>query len=176
LLIMGTTAASIPFWTWFSRKFGKKTAFLWGMLGYATALSGLFFLDLSHRPALYLLMVLYGLGNGAAVFGSWAMIADTIEYGEWKSGLRLEGIWYGIYGFFLKLGLGIGLWLAGQVLSGSGYVPNVAQSADSLLGIRLQVSLIPLAWIGVAWLLMWAYPIGAKMHQQIRAEIASGSV
>jgi Na+/melibiose symporter-like transporter len=129
-------------------------------------------LEIDQLPVLFTLMGLYGIGNAAAVFGSWAMIADTIEFGEWKTGLRLEGVRYGIYGFFIKLGLGLGLWLAAKSLDWWGYVPNEAQNLVALGGIRQLVSVVPLAWVIVAWLLMWRYSLTEGRHEEIRAELA----
>ncbi|MEM7369382.1 MAG: MFS transporter [Bacteroidota bacterium] len=171
LVVMGTTAASIPVWTWLSKRIGKKAVFLAGASFYILAMAGLFFLESDQHTLVYGWLLIHGLGNGAAVFTSWAMIADTIEYGQWKSGIRLESMIYGVYGFFIKLGIGIGIWLAGQGLSLGGYVANGEQSEEALRSIRLLVSLVPLVWIVIAVIAMMAYRIDPALHQRIRDEI-----
>jgi Na+/melibiose symporter-like transporter len=73
--------------------------------------------------------------------------------------------------FALKAGLGIGGALANGIIGGYGYVPNVAQSAHSLLGIRLSASLysaVPFA-LGVICVLL--YPIGKELNLRIGAEL-----
>lgn len=171
LVVTGTTAASIPAWTWLSKRVGKKAVFLAGACFYLLAMTGMFFLGSDQQLMAYGWMFIYGLGNGAAVFTSWAMIADTVEYGQWKSGIRLESMIYGVYGFFIKLGIGIGIWMAGQGLDLGGYVANVEQSTEALRNIRLLVSLVPLGWIVIATIAMLAYQIDPAMHQRIRDEI-----
>ena len=172
LAVMGTTAVSIPIWTRLSSRLGKRGVFLVGALFYAIAMMGFFFLTPEQKIGAILLMILHGIGNGAAVLSSWAMVADTIEYGEWKTGVRVESMLYGVYGFFIKLGIGIGIWLVSRGLTLSGYVPNEAQSSEALQGIQLLLSLVPLFWIVVAFIAMGLYRIDTRLHRQIREELS----
>jgi glucuronide carrier protein len=38
----------------------------------------------------------------------WALEADTVEYGEWKTGIRTEGTTYALFSFTRKMGQAIG--------------------------------------------------------------------
>ncbi|MEM6803284.1 MAG: glycoside-pentoside-hexuronide (GPH):cation symporter [Bacteroidota bacterium] len=171
LVIMGITAAGVPLWTTLSPKLGKRKIFLMGALCYILAFLGIYFLDMIGKGMIYPLLAIYGIGNAAAVYTSWAILPDTIEYGEWKNKKRVEGLSYGIYGFCFKAGLGIGSALALALLDASGYIPNQDQSPEVQAMLIKLVSLIPMALIGLAAISLWFYPITAEFHKKMRAEI-----
>ena len=54
------------------------------------------------------LSVLHGVGLGCAMMMSNAMMADAIDYNEWKFGKREESITYAVHSFFRKLAQGVG--------------------------------------------------------------------
>jgi GPH family glycoside/pentoside/hexuronide:cation symporter len=56
----------------------------------------------------------------------------------------------------------------GWVLTGFGYVPNIAQTPQALLGIRLFFSLIPALLIFAALPFLFKYPITRRSHAEIR--------
>ncbi|MEZ4825056.1 MAG: MFS transporter [Bacteroidia bacterium] len=171
LIMMGTTAATIPLWTWFARRNGKKAAFLIGAGFYIAAFAGLYFIHPGQNAALYFFLTLQGIGNGAAAFTSWAMLPDTVEYGQWKTGLRTTGLSYGIYGFCFKLGLGIGGAMTGFLLAKLGYVPHAVQSETVLAGIKALLSLAPMGLITVAFFAIYRYQITASFHKKINMEM-----
>jgi GPH family glycoside/pentoside/hexuronide:cation symporter len=53
-------------------------------------------------------LVFFGLGMGFYNCVSWAMMGDAIDYQEWKSGKREEGVVYALHSFFRKLAQGVG--------------------------------------------------------------------
>ncbi|MEO1451059.1 MAG: MFS transporter, partial [Bacteroidota bacterium] len=171
LIVMGVSTLTIPLWTLLSRRIEKRGVFLWGALCYSLAFLGVFFLGVESKWLGYALFSLQGLGNGAAVYTSWAMIPDTVEYGEWKSGYRLEAILYGIYGVFIKLGLGLGTALIGYGLAWAGYNVEVAPSSAVLGMIKGLFSLLPLVAVIIAAAAMYAYPLTASCHASIRTAL-----
>ena len=64
------------------------------------------------------------LGMGIYSTVSWAMMGDAIDYNEWKTGNREEGIVYSLHSFFRKLAQGVGPALALTIMQGMGYVNN----------------------------------------------------
>jgi Na+/melibiose symporter-like transporter len=76
--------------------------------------------------------------------------------------------------FSLKAGLGVGGAIAGIILSLFGYIneTGIAQSASSLLGIRLASSIVPALcfFIGVAALFF--YPITKQFNEKMQKELA----
>ena len=68
------------------------------------------------------LVMAIGLGIYSTI--SWAMMGDAIDYNEWKTGNREEGIVYSLHSFFRKLAQGIGPAVALAIMQGMGYVNN----------------------------------------------------
>ena len=84
------------------------------------------------------------------------MVADTVEYGEWKSGIRSEALTYSAFTWFRKLSQAIAGFVPGVVLALVAYVPNaVHQSANALFGIRALMYLYPLAMCLLAMASIW---------------------
>lgn len=171
LAVTGITAAMVPLWAALSPKLGKRSIFLYGAAFYILAYLGFYLLPSLPAYFIYFVLAIHGIGNGAAVYTSWAILPDTIEYGQWKSGIRVEGMSYGIFGFFFKLGLGLGGALALNLLSFSGYVEQQAQSPEVEQMLTFLVSLVPMLLIALAALALWFYPITAKLHTQIRERL-----
>ena len=101
------------------------------------------------------------------------MIPDTVEYSEWKTGLRREGTLYGFFFFSFKLGTAIAGFLVGLGLDLSGYIPNVDQGEASLMGIRLLLTVVPLAFLLAGILVISFYPIDGAFHRTMLEEIAA---
>ncbi len=101
----------------------------------------------------------------------FAMFADTADHGEWRTGRRTTGLVFASSLFGLKVGLGIGGWLLGVVLALFGYVANVQQSASSISGILIAISVLPGALLLVAALLMRFYELGDDMMVRIEQDL-----
>ena len=102
-----------------------------------------------------------------------AMIPDTVEYSEWRTGLRQEGILYGCFFFCFKLGAAIAVFLAGIGLDLFGYAANVAQTQQALFGIRLLLTIVPAFFIVLGVVLISFYPINKTVHQKILIDLQS---
>ncbi len=85
----------------------------------------------------------------------WAKIADVVDYGEDKTGLRMTGLTYSTVVFFIKVGLALGGALAGWLLASVNYQPD-AFSPDVAKGIVALFCIGPaIASIGVAIIMRW---------------------
>lgn len=102
----------------------------------------------------------------------WALEADTVEYGEWKTGIRTEGITYALFSFTRKTGQAVGGALAAFALAWGGYAAGAAQQSEqALLGIRAGAGLLPMVFAILALLVMLVYPLTDAKHKEIVAEI-----
>jgi GPH family glycoside/pentoside/hexuronide:cation symporter len=101
----------------------------------------------------------------------WAMFADTADDAEWRLGRRNTGLVFASAIFGTKIGLAIGAWVTGLILTWFGYVANVEQTATSLTGIRLSMSVVPAALLILAALLMKAYPLNDRLMVRIESEL-----
>ncbi|MFK7907482.1 MAG: MFS transporter, partial [Chitinophagales bacterium] len=164
---------SLPFWLQLSGKMGKRNTLMMGCLVIISGSISFYFNSLAQKEIYwtYFHMSIIGVGIGCAAFSFWAMLPDTVEYGEWKSGIRAEAILFGLGLFFLKLSLGLGSFILGILLDSIGYLPNVDQSVEALLGIHTLTTLgIAVSGIGIV-LVMWFYPLTSELHGRILEEL-----
>ena len=112
-----------------------------------------------------------GVGFGFAVF--WSMLSDTVEFGEWKTGIRAEGGTYSISSFVIKLASAVAGGLLALILVRTGYVPNVEQSEQAQFGILAMMTLIPLLFAFLAIVPLLFYKLDEKMFAQILEELAA---
>lgn len=89
--------------------------------------------------------VLRGIGNSGISACMFAMIADTIEYGEWKTGMRTEGLINSAASFGQKLGNGLSSVILGAILSIGGYVGSAAtQTSSAIMSIKASYIYFPI--------------------------------
>jgi Na+/melibiose symporter-like transporter len=162
----------VLFSTWLSIKFGKKAVALTGFALTVIFMAGFIFLPPDNIWAIFVMVWLRSLVYAPTIPLLWAMFADVADYAEWKTGRRTTGVIYATVLFALKLGLSLGGFLAGWLLSGYGYQPKVAQTAHALLGIRLTVSIYPAILYCVIVGALCFYSIGKKLNLQIQDELA----
>lgn len=113
-----------------------------------------------------------GVGGVNALM--WALEADTVEYGEWQSGYRTEGVTYALFSFTRKMGQAIGGSIAVSSLGWFAYTAGLktGQSAETIHGIKMGVGLIPAIILAVATAVMLAYPLTEKRFGEIMDEMA----
>ena len=115
-------------------KYGKKELSMIGALCSIVGAAGLFIVTPNNTGldlVVYILcQLVYSLGLGVYSTVSWAMMGDAIDYNEWKTGKREEGVVYSLHSFFRKLAQGIGPAVALIIMQGMGYVNNANLLAD----------------------------------------------
>ncbi|MBR2722302.1 MAG: MFS transporter [Clostridia bacterium] len=114
-------------------KYGKKELSVVGAICSIVGGLGLFIMTPSNTTldlVIYIIcQLIYSLGLGVYSTVSWAMMGDAIDYNEWKTGKREEGIVYSMHSFFRKLAQGIGPAVALVIMSAMGYVNNAKPDA-----------------------------------------------
>jgi GPH family glycoside/pentoside/hexuronide:cation symporter len=172
LTLLGTALICIPFWTLISRRLGKKWSYFIGIGILSLAMIGIFFIKPGNLLGLYILVAFAGLGFSTEFVIPWAMMPDTIEYNEFATGKRNEGIFYGMLGFGPKLSGALAGLLVGWCLTLSRYMPNLAtQSEETLLGIRIIFCLAPVFFTLLGMIAIAMYPISHKRYQEIVTEL-----
>jgi GPH family glycoside/pentoside/hexuronide:cation symporter len=161
------SAVSVPLWMLFQRSLGTRA--LW-FLAAALAMIGLalFALFDIHRAGV---MQAYLMAMQAMIVGLnfvfWAMLPNTIEYGEQRTGLRVEGAVFGMAALLQRVAIGIATAIIGIGFERAGYVANVDQSAATLTAMRLTIALVPLGFLALSCLLMALNPLGRGEHARI---------
>ena len=163
----------IPFWTFVTLKTSKR--FVW-MAGSACA--GAALLAFLVNPATSVAMVTWnyvaiGFGTGALAVTFWGMLPDTVEYGEWKTGDRVEAMIFGVITFAQKAAVALSAIILGLLLDFIGYQAGALQSAQTLDGLRYIIVGVPLFGILASVACMVYYPLSPKRHADIVAELAA---
>ncbi len=116
-------------------KYGKKELSIVGSI--CSIIGGLvMFIIVPNNTGLDLILyivaqLIYSLGLGIFSTVSWAMMGDAIDYNEWKTGSREEGVVYSLHSFFRKLAQGVGPAVALSIMAGMGYVNNAVDANGS---------------------------------------------
>lgn len=103
----------------------------------------------------------------------WAMYADVADYGEWKFGRRSTGLVYSASLFAIKTGTAFAGLLLPWILARYGYLPNVAQTATSILGITLSFTLFPAGFAVLKAIALWIYPLSRDKVTEIEKDLAA---
>ncbi len=174
-LVMGLmlicVTISLPFWQWLSRKMDKGPAYALGMLVGGAAVVLTFFLPHQSTWLIYVVSVLAGFGFSAQWIFPWAMVADVGDFDRVETGQQRSGMYYGVWGLATKISEALALAAVGWILTGFGYVPNVEQTPQALLGIRLFFGLVPAGCIFLSLPLLVKYPITRKSHAEVRTKL-----
>lgn len=168
-----TAMASLPFWNWVSRRWSKRQAYIGGIAFLAVVLIVLIMLNGTTPQAVILLIcILAGIGVGAAHVLPWAIMPDTMEYDEWQSGERHEGMLYSLVTTMQKVASSIAIPLVLLLLDVTGYVPNSAtQPASALLGIRIVIGPITAVLLIIAIFLALRYPLNREFFSRIMKDL-----
>lgn len=165
VLAMGITF-TIPLWAWLTRRTSKRITFLAGSALSFAACVALWFAP-ETRSAWMPLVMLLGAGNGGVILPSWAMMPDTVEYGEFRTGTRGEGAAFGFVSFVQKASLGLAAGALGEALSLIGYRANVAQTPETLSSMKALMLGVPaLFYLGAAAFIFF-YPLDARTHGRL---------
>lgn len=101
-----------------------------------------------------------------------AVLPESVNYGEWKTGVRALGLLTTIgFAFCFKASSGLGGALPAWIMAAHGYVPGVAQSADSLTGIEISFIWLPAVFFALAGIPVLFYKKFESQEAQIRAEL-----
>lgn len=151
-----------------SKGIEKKNIFILGML---ISLFRPITVYTGNIPIIFMGAIIGSIGSGLMIGVLWGLVPDTIEYGEYHTGIRAEGITYAVVGFFNKLGMALGGLIPGFVLQWTGYVPEAVQSPQALKGIITLVATIPIVLILLFVIIMWRYPLDSKTYEHIVKEL-----
>lgn len=171
LIYFVTGVLFLPGWVLLSHRLGKKWTWLAAMALNTGAFLGVFFLGPGDAKIYGVLVFASGIGFGATVALPSAIQADVIDYDELLSGERREGHYIGLWSISRKLAAALGVGLALSILGRTGYMPNVDQSPQVILTLRVLYALVPCICNAAAFVVLLAYPISRRVHEDIRNAI-----
>lgn len=178
--LQGSSLLFLFIWSWVSRRLEKRLVYILGASIWIVVQMALAFVTPDQFSLVYPLAVLGGAGVAVAYLVPWSMMPDVIEFDEYETGMRREGVFYGFMVLLQKLGIAVGLWIVAQALSWSGYINPTGrgeitvQPDSAIFAIRLFMGPIPAIILLASLLIAWRYPITRQKHAEMRARLEEG--
>src|SRR3982751_68841 len=98
-------------------------------------------------------------------FVFWAMLPNTIEYGERETGLHVEGAVFGMAALLQRIAIGTATAILGWSFASAGYVANVRQTGATLERMRDTVAVVPLIFLALSCVAMAFNPLGRERRR-----------
>jgi GPH family glycoside/pentoside/hexuronide:cation symporter len=166
LTILGSICAS-----WFSKLLNKRNTYA-GFLGVSGLFAAVFyFFNPGDVVLMFVFQFLASFALGPVSVLQWAMYTDTADYSELKTGRRATGLVMSASLFALKLGVALGASILAWILAGYGYLPNVEQTAHSLMGIKMAMSVYAAIPALIGAIIMFFYPLTNEKMVEIENEL-----
>jgi GPH family glycoside/pentoside/hexuronide:cation symporter len=173
LALMGLAGTLfVPLWMLARHRIGSRALWLCaavlaivGSATFALADTGA-----AWRADLFLITMQAALAAFSFVF--WAMLPDTVEYGEYRSGVRVEALAFGIAALLQKVSIGAATAITGFAYAAIGYTPQIAQPSGVITGIRFIMVAAPIVGCVASALAMAANPLRRDTHRRIIAALA----
>jgi GPH family glycoside/pentoside/hexuronide:cation symporter len=154
------SGVAIPLWMLLGRHVGLRA--LW-MIAAGLGMAGLMVfaaVPFGGTRTMELFLVAMQVMSVGLSFVFWAMLPNTIEYGEQTTGLHVEGTVFGVAALLQRIAIGAATAILGWGFASAGYVPNVQQSTATLASMRMTVALAPLGFLALSCAAMAMNPLG----------------
>jgi len=143
-------------WKKLDVKLGGRLGYGLSMVSYVLATIPMLFIS-SYMISIFV-VILMGIGFGGMLYFIWYIVADCIDHDELKTGVRREGMYFGIANFFMRLSMVLSIITISIVFTETGweeYVPNIP---DVKVGLRFLFVVVPAIAIGISLVALYFYP------------------
>ncbi|AAK81352.1 GPH family glycoside/pentoside/hexuronide:cation symporter [Clostridium acetobutylicum] len=150
-------------------KIGKRNTLIVGTL---FVLISCFLFAISSNVILLLIADgISALGSGFSNAVTFSMLPDIVDYGEWKTGVRAQGLLSSSSSFGSKFGMGVGSGLAALILSLGHYVPHASQAYSAKFAISFNFIWASAITSGIILFVLPFYKID-KLYPMIQAYLS----
>ena len=105
-----------------------------------------------------------------------AMSGDVVEYGEWRSGVRSDGIVFSSSSFSMKVAMGVSSAAIAWILGASGYDGSLAVRSDATVSAMVNTFVwVPVAMVVVMAALLFFYDLDKRVDR-VGGELAARRV
>lgn len=153
------------------KKLGKRTTYITGAVIGMISCIALYFVNPSNIALLFVFLGISQAGASMPLVVTWSMAPDTVDYCEWKTGIRAEGTTFGAFSFVQKFASAVAGSLSAAILAATGYIANTVQSEAARNGINLMMTLIPAGCCLVCVVLISFYKLDAKKMSAILSSL-----
>lgn len=171
VLFFGAALISNLFIPYFSEKWGRKNVMIISAALSLISYAGLHFTAYSSVTLIFIWLFASGFFTTPLNTLAWGMVADCVDYAEWKTGVRADGVVISSMSFINKLGVALAGSFSAIYLGIAGYVANTDQTVTSLNAIKHMNALIPGLFILLSIIIIAFYPLTEKRYKQIITEL-----
>jgi len=175
-IMIGTPLITIPVWTAVALAYGKRLTWIYGCIIAGIGFAWLFFDRSQNIPLALIKLAVITLGLSSFTVLLWSMLPDTIDYGEYHTGIRNESTVVGILSSAQKASLAGSAFIIGIALDKIGYEAGKIQTAETMDGLYAIISLIPLGALVLSLLAISFYPLSANILIRLREKAFRKSV
>jgi probable glucitol transport protein GutA len=171
VLFFGAALISNVFIPIVSKKWGRKNVMIISAAISLGSYVGLHFTP--YSSIMFILIWLFASGFFTTPLNTlaWGMIADCVDYAEWKTGVRADGVVISSMSFMNKLGVALAGSFSAIYLGIAGYVPNADQTVTSLNAIKNMNALIPGLFILLSIIIISFYPLTEKRYKKMISDL-----
>lgn len=168
---------------WCTKKFGKKSTYIWSHIVGGVAMLIAFIVGIACDRGAYtstattvvllIALVIAGIPSGFGNIITYAMIGDTVEYLELKTGERAEGICFAMQTLINKIGMAVGAFVGVLAYYMAGVAANDASSVTPEGKDTMWFMLVGIAAISffLTVIPLFFYKFNEKEQQAAKAEI-----
>ena len=163
---------AIPLWMLLGRVVGLRVIWL---LAAGLGIAGLMLfaaVDVHQTGLTQLFLIVLQVMIVGLNFVFWAMLPNTIEYGERETGLHVEGTVFGVAALLQRVAIGIATAILGWSFASAGYIANVQQSNETLSGMRATMVLAPMLFLALSCVAMLLNPLGRERAERAKPKPA----
>ena len=154
-----------------SNRIGKRRTFMAAMAVASVLSVAFFWLGKDQLVPIFILQALISVCAGSIFPLLWSMYADCADYSELQTGNRATGLIFSSSSMSQKFGWAFGTAITGWMLAQFGFQANAVQSAQTLQGIRMFLSLLPAAGAFLSLVFIYFYPLSEQKMRQITHEL-----
>jgi len=168
LSVFLTALVFLALWSRVTVRLGARKAMMMSVILFGAALTP-FWLASSFAAGVAT-GALVGIGLAGIMLLLDILISDVIDEDELRTGTRREGMYFGVNGFVIRLGISLQAVVMSVILDSTGYDPNlVVQPPSAITGLRLLVTAVPLAALVVSLLALYFYPLHGERLKAVKA-------
>ena len=168
---------------WCTKKFGKRNTYIWSHIVGGVAMLIAFIVGIACDRGAYtstattvvllIALVIAGIPSGFGNIVTYAMIGDTVEYLELKTGERAEGICFAMQTLINKIGMAVGAFVGVLAYYMAGVAANDASSVTPEGKDTMWFMLVGIAAISffLTVIPLFFYKFNEKQQQEVKAEI-----
>ena len=154
-----------------SNRIGKRRTFMAAMAVASVLSVAFFWLGKDQLVPIFILQAFISVCAGSIFPLLWSMYADCADYSELQTGNRATGLIFSSSSMSQKFGWAFGTAITGWMLAQFGFQANAVQSAETLQGIRMFLSLLPAAGAFLSLVFIYFYPLSEQKMRRITHEL-----